>query len=79
MKQKDIALMLVIIAVSGTISYFVANIFVSSPSKHPQKVEVVEKISSEFNKPDAKYFNAQSVNPTKLIQIGDSSNATPFR
>lgn len=79
MKQKDWALILVIVFISGIFSYFIANIFVSSPTKKPIQVEVVEKISSDFVKPDSKYFNSQSVDPTQLIQIGDSSNQKPFQ
>ena len=79
MKQKDTALILVIVFLSGIFSFFIANFFVKPPGKNPTKVEVVEKISSDFKSPDTKYFNSQSVNPTKLIQIGDNSNSTPFQ
>lgn len=79
MKQKDIAVMIVIVFIAGVLSFVIANVFVQPPSKKPQKVEVVEKISSDFKTPDNKYFNQQSVNPTKLIQIGDSSNQNPFQ
>lgn len=79
MKQKDVALLILVVFISGMISYFVANIFISSPKNRATQVEVVEAISSDFKQPDSQFFNSQSVNPTKLIQIGDSSNQTPFQ
>ena len=78
MKQKDFLTIGLIVFISGLISYFVANALIGSPSKHNVKVEKVEAISSDFNKPDSKYFNAQSINPTKLIEIGDGNNQKPF-
>jgi hypothetical protein len=78
MKQKDIALIVLAVGVSSIISYFVANTFIASPKNRTAKVEVVEKISSEFTRPSEKYFNGNSVNPTKTIIIGQDGNPTPF-
>jgi len=78
MKEKDIALIAIIVVISGIVSFFVSNIFFASPSNRQQKVEVVEAISPSFPTPSAKYFNAQSINPTELIQIGTSTNPNPF-
>jgi len=78
MKQKDIALILVIVFVSGVVSLLASNKFISPP-KHDEKAAQVEAIMEEFKQPDQKYFNEQSVNPTQPITIGGTDpNQNPF-
>lgn len=78
MKQKDIALIVVVVIVSGVFSVVLSSFLIGSPSKQKQMVEVVEPISSEFNSPNSKYFNERSINPTQTITIGDNTNPQPF-
>lgn len=78
MKQKDIALILVVVFISGIASYFLSNLLISSPKNRKQKVEVVGKISSDFPPPESKYFNSSSIDPTQLIRISNSANTQPF-
>ena len=78
MKQKDIALIIVVVAVSGILSFFASRIFFASPKNQQQTAEVVDPITSDFPEPDAQYFNKNSVDPTQLIQIGDNTNPNPF-
>ena len=78
MKRKDWLIIAMIVVVAGIFSYVLANTFVASPKNRQEKVEVVEKISNVFETPDKKYFNEQAFDPTKLIQIGDSTNQKPF-
>ncbi len=78
MKQKDIALIIVVVFIAGIISYFVSSAFISKPQNRQTKVEVVEAISSEFPKADTRYFNSNSINPTQNIQIGNQNNTQPF-
>jgi len=78
MKQKDIALIVVVVVISGTISFFISKMLFSVPKSRQSKVEVVQAITSDFPTPDARYFNANSVDPTKNITIGDSQNSQPF-
>ncbi len=78
MKQKDFILIIVVVFISGFVSLFVTKLVIAPPKNRQQKVEVVEAISTEFNKPSDKYFNSNSVDPTKLIQIGNNTNPTPF-
>jgi hypothetical protein len=80
-KQKDVMLFLVVGIVSAIVSVMASNFLINPSKNKSQKAEVVEPISAEFNVPasDNKYFNSNAINPTKLIQIGDSSNKTaPF-
>jgi len=78
MKQKDIALIIVIVFVSGVLSFFVSNALFASPKDLQTEVEVVEPISAEFKTPDERYFNEKSINPTQPITIGDDQNEQPF-
>lgn len=78
MKQKDIILIIVVLFISGILSFFVSNALFGSPSKHEMKAEVVEPISTSFEEPDPRYFNANSIDPTQLIQIGNQNNQQPF-
>lgn len=78
MKQKDIALIIVIAFISGIISFFVSGRLFSNPNNRKADVEVVEPISAEFTPIDQRYFNKNSINPTQLIQIGNQNNQQPF-
>lgn len=78
MKQKDILLIAVVVVVSGTASFFLSKFLFNTPKNRQQKVEVVQPISAEFPQPDSKYFNSNSIDPTKNITIGDSNNSKPF-
>lgn len=78
MKKKDIFSIVVVIFISGVISVIISSIFISSPKNRTTKVEVVEKITSDFPLPKDKYFNKDSRNPTQLINIGNNANTNPF-
>lgn len=78
MKQKDIALIMIIVFISAVMSLIISNILFASPKNRQQKVEVVQPITADFNTPDTKYFNNNSFDPTQLIEIGNSSNPNPF-
>jgi hypothetical protein len=78
MKQKDIALIIVIAAISGVISLIVSGKVFVTPANRQQKVEVVDKITTDFVAPDKKYFNAQSIDPAQSIELGNGNNQNPF-
>lgn len=78
MKQKDIALIIVIAAISAVVSYFLSSQIFVTPSNRAQQVEVVSPITSQFQKPSTKYFNDQSIDPTQLVPIGNQDNPNPF-
>jgi hypothetical protein len=78
MKQKDIALIAVIGIVSAAVSFLVSNkLFVTSDNRQ-QQVEVVDPINASFEKPNSKYFNAGSIDPTQSSAVGADSNQDPF-
>jgi hypothetical protein len=78
MKQKNLAVIIAVVFVSGIISYVVSGKIISSPSSRQQNVEVVPTITTNFTPPSTTYFNAQSIDPTQLIQIGPNANQAPF-
>lgn len=78
MKQKDIALIIVVVAFSAMISVFVSRLIFAAPKGEQQQVEVVQPITADFPQPDKRYFNDKAFDPTKLIQIGDNTNPDPF-
>lgn len=77
MKQKDVALIIIVVFISATVSLFISNMFFGS-STRKQQVAVVPTISSAFQPPDSRYFNSSSIDPTQLIQIGNTTNTNPF-
>jgi hypothetical protein len=77
MKQKDVVTIIVITFISLVIS-IVASKLLFSPQKNQLQVEVVPPISAAFSAPSSQFFNAQSIDPTQLIQIGNSANPNPF-
>ena len=79
MKQKDIALIILIIAIAGVISFLVSGRVFAPPKNREQKVQVVQPITADFPKPDSLYFNKQAFDPTQLITIGQNANPDPFR
>jgi hypothetical protein len=78
MKQKDIALILVIVFASAVLSFFVSNLIFGSAKNRQQQVEVVQPITANFPKPDSRYFNKDAFDPTKQITIGQNTNPDPF-
>ncbi len=78
MKQKDIVLIIVVVFISGIVSLFLSGKLISSPQNRQEKVEVVAPISAELPSPDKRYFNANSIDPTQIIRIGENNNTQPF-
>ena len=78
MKQKDLALIIVIAVVSGVVSFFVSNKIFVTPANRQQQVDVVDKINPSFQTPSTKYFNSSSIDPTQESQIGNNDNQNPF-
>ena len=71
MKQKDWIVVIIVVIITGAVSLIISSSLFSAKTSI-QKVEVVQKVSSEFHTPasDDKYFNDKSINPTQLIRIG---------
>ncbi len=77
MKQKDIAVIVVIVFMSAIFSYFLTSALFGSKIGQ-ETAEKVQPISANFPEPDTHYFNSNSYDPTKIITIGKNSNTDPF-
>lgn len=78
MKQKDILLVVAVIIISATVSFFLSKYLFGIPKDRQTKVEVVQPISSDFPQPDTRYFNTNAIDPTRNITIGSDQNPQPF-
>ncbi len=78
MKQKDIALIVIIVIVSAVVSLLVSNAIFGSPAERNQKAEVVQAITPDLPQPDSRYFNSQAFDPTQVITIQQNANSAPF-
>lgn len=78
MKKKDFGVIGAVAFASAIISFVLSGYFFSPPEDRKQNVEVVEQISTEFKRPDAIYYNQNSINPAQNIQIGTDQNSNPF-
>lgn len=78
MKQKDIALILIVSFFSIILSIVVSNFVFNSSADKKLQADKVTAINSTFSEPDKKYFNEQSIDPTQTIRIGGNSNNQPF-
>lgn len=78
MKQKDIALILVMVFIGGVLAFVLSRWIFSKPQNREQTAEIVDSITADFPPPPSRYFNSNSVNPTQQIEIGTSTNPNPF-
>lgn len=74
MKQNDIASIVLIVAIAGVISYFVASAVIGKPENNPVQVEQVTPIAKSFPAPDSRIFNDKSIDATVEIQ-GSGQNS----
>lgn len=77
MKKNDMVVILAVSIVAAVFSLVFSQMLFGGV-KGQLKAEVVDPISADFQKPDPNVFNDKAINPTKLIQIGDSTNKNPF-
>lgn len=77
MKGKDISLIVVIGIVSAVLAVILSSFLIPDSDKN-QSVETVEPIQAEFERPPRQYFNSDSINPTREIEIGQDEASNPF-
>lgn len=70
MKQKDIALIIIMVFIGGVAAFLISQWLFSSPQSRKQTAEVVDLINPVLPKPSTKYFNSNSVNPAVHIPVG---------
>lgn len=82
MKRREL-ISLVLIALTATIFSIFISRLVFNPTQKPVQVLEVPKITSNLAqaKTDPAYqafFNSNALDPTQLIQIGNTKNPAPF-
>ncbi len=77
MKQQDIAVVIVIVFITGVAAYFVSSTYIT-PTNEKLVAPVVGEITTDYQLPDKTVFNAEAINPTKVIQIAPNQNNQPF-
>lgn len=75
MKQSDIATIILVASISVITAYFVASSVIVQPTGESATVKTMAPISSEVENPDPKIFNANAINPTVQIEIGNDSGS----
>lgn len=78
MKNNDIAALVLAVAFSLGVSWFVLNAVIPKPSAQQSEVEVIDPISETFPEPDKNVFAEGYLNPTELIEIDEADNKQPF-
>jgi hypothetical protein len=78
MKQKDIALILVISFIGLLMGVVVSNAVFGGAKNKKLTADKVIAITPDFQQPDKKYFNSSSIDPTQIIHIGENTNQKPF-
>ena len=71
MKNTDIALVVMIAAVSVGVSYLLGNVILGDPNDSVTTVEYMEKISDTVEEPDIETYNVSALNPTVEVYVGD--------
>jgi hypothetical protein len=75
MKKSDIAMIILIAAVSMMLAYFGAQAILGDAQNESVQVKTIERISTEVTEPDPSVFNSNAINPTVEVIIGgDQSN-----
>jgi flagellar basal body-associated protein FliL len=78
MKKSDIALLVLIVSLTLVISFLVVKTLFGEATNEATKVEKAESISANITEPSPTIFNRDAINPTVVIQIGNSGNQQPF-
>lgn len=78
MKKNDLAAIILIVALSGVVSYFVANALIGKPQNDPVQVEQVTPVAPNFPAPDERIFNDKAVDPTVEITNNGQASNQPF-
>jgi len=71
MKQSDI-ITIVLITMIGTIAAgFITNAVLGNPDDASEKWKTIETVSADLSTPDSEVFNADAINPTVEVYVGN--------
>jgi hypothetical protein len=75
MKNTDIAMIILVAAVSMLASYFLGNWILGDPGNRVETLKYMDKISGQVEQPSEENFNNYALNPTVEVYVG---NCGPF-
>jgi len=78
MKNSDIALVILIAALSFGIAYFITNAILGSPNEKFEKIKYIQDISSVIESPDQDTFNAYAKNLNEEVASGKCPYGTTW-
>ena len=70
MKSTDLALVILLAAVSFFVSYWLGGLILGNPDDDTYKITYIDPISAELAEPDLDTFNPAGLNPTVEVIIG---------
>ena len=73
MTRNNIAILILIIATTGAVGYFVGKSLLGDNQLKPVSVEAARPLTSDVQKPSTDIFNDTAINPTTSITIGQSN------
>ena len=76
MKNTDIALVILISAISILLSYWIGGAILGNPTEKVETTNYLETISGDLQAPDQETFNPTMINPTEEIIIGSCDAET---
>ncbi|HEY5695658.1 MAG TPA: hypothetical protein VIQ80_02380 [Candidatus Saccharimonadales bacterium] len=76
MKKSDIAMIILIASVSVLVAYFVAKAIVGDTTNQSVTVKTTDEITTNINQPDTSVFNANAINPTIQVIIGNQAGSS---
>lgn len=79
MKRNEIALILVVVGLVVLMTYSLVNVVFGKTALSPVSVKSADSISASIdNPPDPSVFNANAINPSVSVTIGEQSDQQPF-
>ena len=71
MKSTDIALIILIAAVSMGVSYWLSGLLFPNPDDSAYSYEYIGEVSGNIDEPDQETFNPYALNPTLEVHVGE--------
>lgn len=75
MKQSDIFTIILVSAIGIIVSAFMVNILLGNVEDKSMTIKNIEVIEADVPMPEADVFNADAINPTVEVYVGDCLDA----
>jgi hypothetical protein len=69
MKKTDLAMVVLIAAISVAAAYFITQAILGDTASEPESVKTIDAISTDITEPSSEIFNQDAINPTVEVQI----------